>query len=296
MKKFNFNSTLKEVKEYFGKDGDLLFPVDRNFDDRETLGQISDSSHYIWYSDIQPAKTVEIINYLAQEKDKRQIFYSIYSEEEIRQRPEKRYTGLYFFKGKEGAPFAINNAGGGFAYVAGMQDSFPHALELSKRGYNAFALIYRPDDPYGDLAKAITFIYDHADMLGVDKNHYSLWGGSAGARMAAELGNIEVLRRLTSRVDIPQADSVIMQYTGFSRVSRYDAPTYVNVGDSDWIANWETMQMRLFYLQKLGIPTEFHVYSRLSHGYGLGTDTVAEGWINDAIKFWQKNIDKKEAA
>ncbi len=25
-----------------------------------------------------------------------------------------------------------------------MQDSFPHALELSKKGYNAFALIYRP--------------------------------------------------------------------------------------------------------------------------------------------------------
>lgn len=172
-----------------------------------------------------------------------------------------------------------------------MQDSFPHALEISKSGYNAFALIYRPDDPYRDLARAITFIYDHAQELGVDKNHYSLWGGSAGARMAAELRNSQVLRQLTQRADIPQADCVIMQYTGYSRVSKYDAPTYVNVGDNDWIANWKTMQMRLFALNKMGIPTEFHVYHGLSHGYGLGYGTAANGWIKDAIKFWQKNIN-----
>lgn len=290
MKTFNLNSTVGEVKDYFGQDGKLLFPVDRNFNDNETLAQISDSSHYLWDSHIEAEKTVEIINYLAAQKDKRQIFYPIYSEDEIRRSPQKRYTGLYFFKGKEGKPYAINNAGGGFAYVAGMQESFPHALEISKHDYNAFALIYPSDDPYNDLAHAISFIYDHAESLGIDKNHYSLWSGSAGARMAAELGNREVLQNLTKRTDIPQADAVIMQYTGFSGVSPDDAPTYVNVGDQDWIANWKTMQMRLFYLEKLGIPTEYHVYSGLSHGYGLGTGTVAEGWIEDALKFWQKNM------
>lgn len=293
MEKFNLNSTIGEVKEYFGKEGKLLFPVDRDFKDGETLKEISDSSHYIWYSHINPVTTVDIINYLAAEKDKRQIFYPIYSAKEIEQDPSKSETGLYFFKGKKDAPFAINNAGGGFAYVAAMQDSFPHALYLSQKGYNAFALIYRPTSPYEDLARAITFIYDHTNELEIDKDHYSLWGGSAGARMAAELGNLEVLRQLTQRADIPQADSVIMQYTGFSRVSRFDAPTYVCVGDNDWIANWETMKMRLFYLRKMGIPTEFHVYHGLGHGFGLGSGTAAEGWINDAIRFWQSNMKRK---
>jgi len=51
---------------------------------------------------------------------------------------------LFFFKGDPGARFAVCNAGGGFAYVGAIHDSFPHALELSKLGYNAFALIYRP--------------------------------------------------------------------------------------------------------------------------------------------------------
>ena len=51
-----------------------------------------------------------------------------------------------------------------------MQDSFPHALELSKRGYNAFALIYRPGAQTAceDLARAISFIFDHAGELEVD--------------------------------------------------------------------------------------------------------------------------------
>lgn len=101
MKKFNLNSTVGSVRTYFGDAGNLLFPVDRPFDDHETLAQISDSRHYIWYSHLQADKTVEIINYLAEEKDKRQIFYPIYSKDEISKEPEKRYTGLYFLRVKK---------------------------------------------------------------------------------------------------------------------------------------------------------------------------------------------------
>ena len=48
-----------------------------------------------------------------------------------------------------------------------MHDSFPHALELSKMGYNAFALIYRPGAQTAceDLARAIVFIHEHAEEL-----------------------------------------------------------------------------------------------------------------------------------
>ena len=123
-----------------------------------------------------------------------------------------------------------------------MHDSFPHALELSKQGYNAFALIYRPGDAYEDLARAITYICDHADELGVKRDGYSLWGGSAGARMAATLGNSANLRSLTGRTDLPQASAVIMQYTGYTTVSQYDGATYACCGTSDGIASWHTMQ------------------------------------------------------
>ena len=151
-----------------------------------------------------------------------------------------------------------------------MHDSFPHALELSKLGYNAFALIYRPGDAYEDLARAIAYICDHADELGVSRTGYSLWGGSAGARMAATLGNSANLRSLTGRTDLPQASVVVMQYTGYTTVSPYDGPTYACCGTSDGIASWRTMQSRLESLSALGIPTEFHSYNGLPHGFGLG--------------------------
>ena len=66
-----------------------------------------------------------------------------------------------------------------------MHDSFPQALELARRGYNAFALIYRPgaDTACEDLARAIAFLHENADELQIDMTDYSLWGGSAGARM-----------------------------------------------------------------------------------------------------------------
>ena len=161
----------------FGDYGRLIFPVNTGYWSGTTLEQLQ----LTWYNYIDPDKTVEVCNYLRAHADN--CFIDIYTEAEKQANPELRNTGLFFFRGNSNAPFAICNAGGGFSYVGAMHDSFPHALELSKLGYNAFALIYRPGDAYEDLARAIAYICDHADELGVSRTGYSLWGGSAGARM-----------------------------------------------------------------------------------------------------------------
>ena len=108
--------------------------------------------------------------------------------------------------------------------------------------------------------------------------------------MAAELGNASYGSAYYGRPDIPQAAAVIMQYTGYSDASPQDAPTYACVGTNDGIASWRTMQRRLEALEGYGIPTKFHVYNGLRHGFGLGTGTVAEGWINDAVAFWEAQM------
>lgn len=289
---FTEDTTLGEIinDPAFDDFGRLLFPVDRTVTDDMTLKDISSSSVYVWYNYIDADETVAVVNRLKSDsKAGKQIFYNIYSEEEIRSDPSKADTGLFFFRGNPGEKFAVMNAGGGFMYVGAMHDSFPHALEVSTMGYNCFALIYRPDDPYEDLARALVFIHDHASELEVDPDGYSLWGGSAGARMAATLGNADVLAQL-GIADVGQAAAVIMQYTGYTSVSRSDAPTYVCVGTSDGIANWRTMQQRLETLESYGIPTEFHSYEGLPHGFGLGTGTIAEGWIDDAVAFWKSQM------
>lgn len=270
--------------EVFGDYGRLLFPVDTGYWSGDTLGELQ----LTWYNNIDPEETVEIVNTLWQRAEAgKTVFYDIYTEAEKAQDPDKADTGLFFFKGEAGAPFAVCNAGGGFAYVGAMQDSFPHALELSKRGYNAFALIYRPGAQTAceDLARAIAWIFAHAGELEVDTKGYSLWGGSAGARMAAWLGSYGP--GAFGEEDLPRPAAVVLQYTGHAEYTPEDPPTFACVGESDWIANWRTMERRLQALQDLGIPTEFHHYPGLPHGFGLGTGTVAEGWLDEAVAFWE---------
>ena len=271
----------------FGEYGRLIFPVDSGYYSGDTLGEL----RLTWYNYIDPEETVEIVNSLHDRAQAGEtVFYDIYTDEEKAEDPEKEDTGLFFFKGEPGEKFAVCNAGGGFAYVGGMQDSFPHALEVSKKGYNGFALIYRPGAQTAceDLARAISFIFDHAEELEVDTDCYSLWGGSAGGRMAAWLGSYGPAA--FDGEDLPQPGAVVMQYTGHSDYTENDPPTFACVGERDGIASWRTMEGRLQAMSELGIPTEFHHYPGLPHGFGLGTGTVAEGWLDEAVAFWEAQM------
>lgn len=288
---FDRQSKIEAVKQdpVFGSFGRLLFPTDAYFYSGSTLEELQ----LVYYSRLDPNETVEIVNTLRERIEAGQtVFYDIYTEEEKVIDPAKKDTGLFFFKGTPGEKFAVCNAGGAFAYVGAMQDSFPHALELSKMGYNAFALIYRPSAQTAceDLARAITFIFEHAEELEVDTDSYSLWGGSAGARMAAWLGAYGT--EAFGGGILPRPRAVILQYTGLSEYSEFDPPTYACVGDRDGIASWRVMQARLNAMQSIGIDTEFHVYPGLSHGFGVGTGTSAEGWLNDAVAFWEKQMKR----
>lgn len=275
----------------FGEWGRLIFPANTGYWSGNTLEELQ----LTWYSHIDPDKTVEIVNYMKTHTEAGEpVFYDIYTDEEKAVDPAKKNTGLFFFRGEPGARFAVCNAGGGFAYVGAMHDSFPHALELSKKGYNAFALIYRPGAQTAceDLARAISFICANAEELQVDIDCYSLWGGSAGGRMAAYLGTYGPAA--FGGDDLSRPGAAIIQYTGHSEYSRYDPPTYSCVGERDGIASWRTMEQRLEKLTQLGIDTEFHCYPGLGHGFGLGTGTAAEGWLDDAVTFWEKQMGSKE--
>ena len=289
MAAFTRESRIEDVQNdpAFDGFGRLLFPTNTYYYSGDTLEELE----LTYYSHIDPDETVEIVNTFRDRVEAGQtVFYDIYTEQEKKADPAKRDTGLFYFKGNPGEKFAICNAGGAFAFVGAMQDSFPHALELSKKGYNAFALIYRPGAQTAceDLAMAITFIFDHAQELEVDTACYSLWGGSAGARMAAWLGTYGPAA--FGGDDLPRPGTVVMQYTGLGEYSEEDPPTYACVGDRDGIASWQIMKARLDAMRADGIPTEFHRYPGLGHGFGLGTGTSAEGWLDDAVDFWEQQM------
>ena len=287
---FTVNTKIEDVitDSVFGDYGRLLFPTNQRYYSGDTLGKLS----LTWYGKINPKRTVEIANYIKRHAEAGgTIFYDIYSEKERAKDPDKKNTGLFFFRGNEGAKTAIVNAGGGFVFVGAMHDSFPHALELSKKGYNAFALIYRPGANTGcaDLARAIAFLHTNAAELGIDMKDYSLWGGSAGARLAAWLGSYGT--EGFGEAVHPRPATVIMEYTGLSEVSGKEPPTYACVGTNDGIVSFRTMQHRIDRIKANGTDAEIEIFQGLSHGFGLGEGTVAEGWIDRAVGFWERQIE-----
>ena len=136
-----------------------------------------------------------------------------------------------------------------------------------------------------DLAAAISYILRNAATLGVGTKGYSLWGSSAGARMAAMIGSHGAAKYGGS--DVPKQSAVIIAYTAHSDYSSDEPPTFVVVGEHDVIAPPAVMEARVEALRKSGTAVEYHKYKNLGHGFGLGIGTSAEGWIFEAIRFWE---------
>ena len=95
----------------------------------------------------------------------------------------------------------------------------------------------------------------NAEELQVSTEDYSLWGGSAGARMAAYLGSYSTQGFINATHD--RSAAVIMGYTGHSEYTQNDPPTYVIIGEDDAIASPATMRRRVENLQALGIDARF---------------------------------------
>ena len=185
--------------------------------------------------------------------------------------------------------------GGGFSYVGSVHEGFPHAVEISKKGYNAFVLKYRAGHggtvATQDLAAAISYVFRNAQALGVGTGSYSLWGSSAGARMVAAIGTSGVAAY--GGDDLPRPAAVVMAYTAHSDHSPADPPTFVVVGENDGIAPPATMERRVAALRRAGVEVEYQKYKDLGHGFGLGIGTTANGWSIDAIGFWEKFTQQK---
>jgi len=248
-----------------------------------------------YHSQVEPNIVVAALNHMIDEvKDGKTIFYDFYTAKQKQEDPSKNAAGLFFFRGKLGAPFAIVCPGGGFSYVGSLHEGFPLAWEISKQGLNAFVIRYRISEHAAteDLAAAIAYVLRNADTLGVSRQGYSLWGGSAGARMVGNIALNGVSR--CGGGNLPAPATVVIAYTGQSSFSRNFPPTFVTVSADDGIANAAIVDVRVENLRNAGVEVEYRRYRTAGHGFGLGTGTDAEGWLGHAVQFWKKHLSNGE--
>jgi acetyl esterase/lipase len=78
-----------------------------------------------------------------------------------------------------------------------------------------------------------------------------------------------------------------MAYTAHSDYAAVEPPTFVVVGEDDGIAPPAAMKRRVEALRKSGTKVDYREYKGLGHGFGLGIGTSAEGWVFDAVRFWE---------
>lgn len=194
-----------------GEWGRLLFPVDAGYMRGSRLGNLS----LTWYSSMDSTMTVAICNYVkARALASETVFLDIHTDAEKAADHAKADAGLFFFQGDEGAPTAIVSAGGGFAYVGAMHDSFPHCMELSRRRYNAFALVYRP----GAQTACEAWRAPSPICMSMRRSSTSRWratrfGEGAPAR-ACRRGWVPMAPRPLARGPYPRPAACVVNYTG----------------------------------------------------------------------------------
>ena len=293
------HSTMGELLRHpaFAGFAHLILPWDdRGSDEQMPLTRIGSLMPY--HTHVDPGVVVAGLNRLIDDAASgRTVFYRFYSDAQTQQEPAKGKTGLFFFRGQPAAPFAVIAPGGGFSYVASLHEGFPYAVAINSKGYNAFVLRYRAGHgaraATEDMAAAISYIIGHAASLGVGTNGYSLWGSSAGARMAASIGSYGVAHYGTGNA--PQPSAVVMAYTGHSDHAPVEPPTFVVVGEEDGIAPPAMMKRRVEALRTSGTLVEYHEYKGLAHGFGLGAGTSADGWVFDAVRFWETSMKRQSS-
>jgi acetyl esterase/lipase len=268
----------------------LLLPRSDVEVDRKT--RLSDFASLLpYHTQVDTRDVVEGMNRLIDDAGAgHRVFIDIYSPAEKARDPTKADTGLFFLRGRPGAPLAVIAPGGGFSYVATVHEGLPYALAINRHGFNAFVLRYRVGQggtaATEDLAAALSTIFRHAAELQVGTEGYSLWGSSAGARMAAAIGSRGAAH--FGAEPMPKPAAVVLAYTGHADTSDEEPPNFVVVGEHDPISPPAAMERRLAALERAGVMVAYRKIPGLGHGFGPGTGTAAQGWIDEAVRFWER--------
>ncbi len=279
--------------------GKLLFPWDEDHRYPKNMTMAQAPSLLLWHTNMDVGEMIQGVNRLIDDiNDGKQVLYDFYSTEDKCADPSKKNTGLFFLRGMPGAPFAVVSAGGGFYYVGSLHGGFPPAIELNRHGYNVFVLKYRVGQgetiSSRDLIAAVHFILAHANELEVNSKGYSLWGGSAGARLSS---NASYGEGGIHRSEIIHPAAVVMAYTTFAgkpAFSSDDPAAYMIAGTRDWIVPSDHMPARAAIMRNAGIPVECRILPGVEHGFGTGKGMQAEGWMKQAIAFWEQHKSSGE--
>ena len=215
---------------------------------------------------------------------------------------------------------AILCPGGAYSSVCSFIEGVPIAERLNKKGISAVIVYYRVKkeaifpNPQDDLARAVKEVFDRKDKYNLDMTDYSVWGSSAGGHLAGTFGTSSMgykhyglekpsalilsypvislekdITHMETRDNLLGADASEVTAQERSIHTNVDAdypPTFLWCGDADSTVSPENTRIMEDALTRNGIKHKCTIFPGVEHGVGPGTGTAAEGWIDEAVKFW----------
>ncbi len=290
--------------------------------DRIPVGELLDTFFASW----NKGSILEGMEFLSEKLEKGQVFYDIYTEQEMEEDPAKRNTGLAIFPASGKRPYVMICPGGGYYSVCSLAEGYAIAKSVNEMGYPACVLVYRIGtdaqypNPMEDLARAVRFMTEKAETFGMDPDGYALMGFSAGGHLAAAFGT-ESLGY--ARYTVKKPACVILAYPVITmgplshagsreyllgkeecerkekqialsveeQVTADYPPVFVWQCEGDPSVPIANTRMLAESLKQASVPFIYETFPGEAHGWGLGTGTAAEGWLERALAFWGKNLN-----
>ena len=219
-------------------------------------------------------------------------------------------------------PFAILCPGGAYYMVCSFIEGVPIAKKLNQRGISVFIVYYHVKKkalypaPQDDLARAVKEVFAKAEQYRLDTDNYSIGGASAGGHLAGSFGTENMGYQ---KYGVPKPGALVLAYPVVTmdkklthlqthdlllgkdatkereefasvekNVSENYPPTYIWCGEADEEVSPENTKLLVKALESFHIPCDCEIFPGVVHGVGPATGTAAEGWIDHAVKFWQK--------
>lgn len=252
------------------------------------------------------------------------VTYQVYTEEEIAANSSLGCVQLYYYPSdKPNAKTAIIVPGNALTITSEMGEGGSTAYELHEMGYAVFVLRYRTfldlgdNAPLKDLARAVQLVTSLGAELDIQTEDYALVGYSSGGQLAGVFANKEygygrynaakpgVLFLAYAVVDFSEvklAYSLVMDtgdcawhyyWPSVAQMVTDDyPPVYFWYGRNDQTLPWMINKAQGPVLQKAldahGVTYVMRVFNNAPHSIGTGIGTDAEGWLTEAVSFWEQ--------
>lgn len=215
--------------------------------------------------------------------------------------------------------FVVICAGGGYGSCCTMVEAFPLVRPLLNAGISAFVFHYRVGkdahypNPMDDLAAAVSYIFKNFDV----SEDYGVMGFSAGGHLAATFGT-EVIG--WKKYGLPKPSIMFLGYPVISLDVKYChggsrknllqeedenielqklysvdlqanenyPPSFIWQCKGDKSVPVINSKLLADKLEEVGVKYIYEVFDAAAHSWGLGTGTLAEGWLDRAITFWNE--------